>query len=148
MGGAAGMASRPPRVVGEGRRLHAWGMIGFNGIAVCGDLGSGNKRRAGRFRIEGPSCELGRIEDISSRGMRCQSRGVPTRKGQLVSVVLPSSEGPVEATVRLIWTRRFGLFKRCVGVEFVEAGEDVRRAALQLASASAANFRMKRVGAS
>lgn len=121
-------------------------MIGFNGIAVAKDTGPGNQRRAGRFRLEGPSCELGQIEDISSRGMRCRTRRRRARRGQLMSVMLPGDHGPVEATVRLIWSRRFGLFKRCVGVEFVEADEDVRRAALQLASASAANFRMKPVG--
>lgn len=134
--GAAGAAA------GE---LHCCCMIGFNGIAA--DVGgeAGNQRRAGRFRIEGRSCELGTIEDISSRGMRCRARSGKAPNGQLLTVLLPTDHGPVEATVRLIWTRKFGMFKRVVGVEFVDADEDVRRAAMQLASASAANFRMKKV---
>ena len=130
---------------GAAGEWHCCCMIGFNGIVAGVGDEAGNQRRAGRFRIEGRSCELGKIEDISARGMRCRARSGRAPDGRLLTVLLPTDHGPVEATVRLIWTRKFGMFKRVVGVEFVDANEDVRRAAMQLASASSANFRMKKV---
>ena len=120
-------------------------MVGINGIPELSDgFGGANQRRAGRFRIEGRSCAFGRIEDISALGMRCRFNGRGFGRSRVFRVQLPTNAGQVEATVRLVWERRFGLMKRIVGLEFVDPGEDVRRAAMKVASETAADFRLKR----
>ncbi len=94
--------------------------------------GKGSRRKYGRRYQEGLRSDLGVVIDLSAGGMRVLAGRVP--KGDF-EVCIKSSEGDVTVKARIAWSKRRGLTKRELGLEFLEVEEPVRRKLTSISSA-------------
>ena len=92
-----------------------------------------NRRRAGRFELEDVKCDLGPVLDLSSGGMRIRCRQAP--RG-IFPVRVCGLGGELVVRARVAWVKRNGLFKREVGLQFVDVTPDVARHLAQMAMSS------------
>jgi len=75
------------------------------------------RRRFGRLPLETLQCNLGTIIDLSAGGMRVICRRVPKL---MTSVQIEGYPMPQPLQARVTWTRRVGLFRHEVGLQFVD----------------------------
>lgn len=75
-----------------------------------------NQRQTGRLPQESLASSLGPVLDFSAGGMRVCVRRVP--KGT-IDIELIGLGGRATVKAEVIWTRRVGLFKRMVGLRFL-----------------------------
>lgn len=74
-------------------------------------------RRAGGQSVVGLSCNLGRVIDVSTRGMRLDSRR-KWKPGQRRLVTLCEGELCVQVEAECVWCRKLGMLKHTVGLAF------------------------------
>lgn len=92
-----------------------------------------NRRRAGRFELEDVTCDLGPVLDLSAGGMRIRCRHVPDG---IFPVRVKGLGGEVVVKAQVAWVKRESLFKREVGLQFVEVTPDMARSLSQMAMSS------------
>lgn len=89
--------------------------------------GTSNNRRHGRLRCDGMKCSIGVVLDVSASGLRLRcGRGAPD-PGDTVELYLVGSDRCVKFRAKCVWTRRAGLFRREVGLEYLDMTDDMRR---------------------
>jgi hypothetical protein len=98
-----------------------------------------NYRRHGRLLCQDISCSLGAVLDISASGMRVRSGTKPPLSGQQLTLTLETLDACVLISATVVWSRRSGIFRHDVGLEFGELSKDVRSLLNQLARAAAYN---------
>ncbi len=80
------------------------------------------RRLAVRVNVRQLKCNLGRVRDISSRGVRLLSR----RKLRGWHVIrLFDRDGDVHVNVEVRRSRRLGLFKHEIGLQFLKVPPDI-----------------------
>ncbi len=80
------------------------------------------RRSAVRVDVRQLKCNLGRVLDLSSGGARLLSR----RKLRGWHVIrLFDTDGDVHIDVEVRWSRRLGLFKHEIGLEFLNVASDI-----------------------
>ncbi len=90
-------------------------------------------RRAGRINIGELKCNLGRVLDLSSGGVRLLSR----RKLRGQHEITPfDSDGGVRIEAEVTWSKRHGLWKHEIGLRFLDVPSDI---AAQLATLATKN---------
>jgi PilZ domain len=99
----------------------SWTMIPQRmGIYVPTQTGA-NHRRHGRVRVEGVTCDLGVVIDLSASGMRVQRRWRPPAVvGGIEYVRLASEAGNLDLAARVAWSGRTSLFTYESGLYFLE----------------------------
>lgn len=98
----------------------------------------GPRRRFGRLPLETLECNLGTVLDLSAGGMRVLCRKVP--KVQTI-VEIDGYPMPQPLIANVTWTRRTGLFKHEVGLQFQNVSPEIARVLSQIAGCN----RMRRV---
>jgi len=88
-----------------------------------------NARKMGRLRCELINCELGEVLDLSKTGMRVRLKSlIAVKKGEQFAVVISGPGARVEIGVRVIWTKKSGLFSAGeAGLEFTAISEEAQR---------------------
>lgn len=86
------------------------------------------RRRHGRVHCQHIGCSLGPVLDLSASGMRVFTLLKPPKVSTNVVVILQSLDGPMDLTCTVAWTRRVGIFKHEVGLEFVDLPLHVQKA--------------------
>lgn len=109
-----------------------------NGLAGFGPQVA-NYRRHGRLLCQDIRCSLGVVLDISASGMRVRSGTKPPLGGQQLTLTLETLDACVLIPATVVWSRRSGLFRHDLGLEFGELSKDVRGLLCQLARAAAYN---------
>ena len=80
------------------------------------------RRGAVRVDVRELKCNLGRVRDISSRGARLLSR----RKLRGWHVMrLFDRDGDIYIDVEVRWSKRHGLFKHEIGLQFLNVSSDI-----------------------
>ena len=91
-------------------------------------------RRNDRHDVETVRCELGELIDLSRSGMRLASTGpAPVTAGQVVTLHLDHHQGVIDVTAVVRWSRRTGLKRHEVGLEFTSVSEEKQNKLEQLA---------------
>lgn len=86
-----------------------------------------NVRRATRMRAGRLMCDLGRVLDISSLGLRAHSRGKPSvAPGSVTAIMVHAPAGSLRMACHVVWTRKNGWRNWEIGVRFVDVTPDVR----------------------
>ena len=80
------------------------------------------RRRFGRLPLETLECNLGTILDLSAGGMRVMCRRVPKITTPVFIAGFPM---PQSLKAKVTWTRRVGLFRHEVGLQFVDVTPQV-----------------------
>lgn len=82
-------------------------------------------RRYTRYRTPDLTCPLGQVIDLSASGARIRGRGVtPFSRGSTVQITLSDSAHTHAVVGRVAWTRRSGLTRFEMGVQFVGLTKD------------------------
>jgi hypothetical protein len=102
------------------------------------DEGDANRRRAGRIAIEGVRNSEGEVYDLSSTGARIQTRR-RWKVGETHPVVFEcdAGENALMLQARCVWVRKVSMFRRMVGVEFVDLAPEQQKTLTNLATRSA-----------
>ncbi|MEE9131821.1 MAG: PilZ domain-containing protein [Phycisphaerales bacterium] len=80
------------------------------------------RRRSVRFKLGELKCNLGRVLDLSSGGVRLLHwRRLKGRH----EITLYDRDGGVRVEAEIRWTRRLGLFKHEMGLQFVNVPPDI-----------------------
>ena len=99
-----------------------------------------NRRRNGRVVLQEVQCSLGEVLDLSTTGMRVQTKLKHDLKvGQTFGMVLQSLDGPVNVAATVAWIRKVGWGKHQLGVRFVDPDPALRKAIGALARSVASN---------
>ncbi len=80
------------------------------------------RRRAVRFKLGELKCNLGRVLDLSSGGVRLLCWRKLTGRRELT---LFDRDGGVRVQAEVRWTRRRGLLKHEMGLQFVNVPPDI-----------------------
>ena len=91
------------------------------------------------MRTQQVDCTLGQVLDISASGMRVYTLLRPPKPGSRVALTIDSLDGPVDVGCGVAWTRRVGMFKHEVGLEFIDLPDFVRAALTRRARATSQN---------
>lgn len=84
-------------------------------------------RQSKRVRAGRLMCDLGRVVDISSLGLRAHSRGKPSvAPGAVTAIMVHAPAGSLRLACHVVWTRKIGWRNWQVGVRFVDVTPDVR----------------------
>lgn len=106
----------------------------FGSFLKPGRIGGTHPRASERFRVQGLSCALGEIVDLSATGMRLRHKGrPPVRAGDVHAFTVESESQAVRAQGRVAWVRRRGVGTFEIGVQFQGIKPGVSRALVQLA---------------
>lgn len=96
--------------------------------------GEQHPRQHDRHDVETVRCELGELIDLSRSGMRLASTGpAPVTAGQVVTLHLDHHQGVIDVTAVVRWSRRTGLKRHEVGLEFASLTEKKQNQLEQLA---------------
>lgn len=99
-----------------------------------------NRRRNGRVLLQEVACSLGEVLDLSTSGMRLQTKlKVDLKVGQTFGMVLHALDGPVNVAATVAWIRKVGWGKHQLGVQFFDPDPALRRAISELARSVASN---------
>ena len=98
-----------------------------------------NLRRHGRLLCQQVRCSLGAVLDISFSGMRVRSGTRAPSKGHAIMITLESMDACAIIPATVVWTRRTGIFRHDMGLEFGELSSDVRRLLSEVARGCAYN---------
>ena len=88
-------------------------------------------RRAGRFTVRQLQCNLGRVLDLSSSGVRLLSR---RKLRGWHEITLFDKDGGVRIEAEVRWSRRHGLWKHEIGLQFLNVTPDVATKLTKLVS--------------
>ncbi len=92
-----------------------------------------NQRRHGRVRVQGLTCALGEVMDLSASGMRVRRRWKPPAlKGVVENVRLVGDVGCIELQARVAWVARRGLLLYEAGFFFLDLHGDRKDALLEI----------------
>ena len=69
-------------------------------------------------------CSLGPVLDLSAGGMRCLSK---RRVSGEQAVVIHTHEGEVEVRAKVAWTKRRGIRRHEIGLEFIDVDSETSR---------------------
>lgn len=86
-----------------------------------------NLRRHGRLLCQQVRCSLGAVLDISFSGMRVRSGSRPPTKGDTITIQLESMDACALIPATVVWSRRTGIFRHDMGLEFGDLSSEVRR---------------------
>mgnify|MGYP006269499911 FL=1 len=90
-------------------------------------------RQHERHEVATVRCELGELIDLSRGGMRLASTGpAPVTAGQVLTLHLEHHSGVIDVTSVVRWSRRTGLKRHEVGLEFAEISEQKQNQLEQL----------------
>lgn len=119
--GVAGLKRGPPWVdTPSMRRLFA---------LAGGQARPQQARELARHAVSRVECQLGRVVDLSSAGMRVVSRGpAPLTLGQSVLLHLEFRQGVIDVQAIVRWSRRSGWRDREIGLQFSFPRDDDERA--------------------
>ena len=96
--------------------------------------GEPQTRRHDRHEVASVRCELGELIDLSRSGMRLASTGpAPVTPGQVLTLHLDHHQGVIDVTAVVRWSRRTGLKRHEVGLEFASVSEQKQNKLEQLA---------------
>ena len=98
-----------------------------------------NHRRHGRLHTQKTECSIGYIEDISCSGMRVSTKQKIKPSNKTIGLRLETLDGPTTLPCRVVWSRRTGLRRWLVGVEYTAMSLDQRNMLNQLARAVSKN---------
>jgi len=90
-------------------------------------------RKFGRFIQQRLICNLGEVLDLSAGGMAVRCRHVP--EGEF-TIQIAGYSLPETLRARMIWWRKTGLFKRDVGVQFIDVSPAMAKCLCAIASAN------------
>jgi hypothetical protein len=112
----------------------------------CGDtqVRPENHRRHGRLHTQNTECSIGYIEDISCSGMRISTKQKIKPSNKTIGLRLETLDGPTTLPCRVVWSRRSGIRKWLVGVEYTAMSLSQRNMLSQLARAVSKNECMGR----
>ncbi len=79
-------------------------------------------RRSGRITIGELDCNLGRVIDLSSGGVRLLSRRKLSGRHE---ITVFARDGGVRLDAEVKWSKRLGLFKHEIGLEFLNLPTDI-----------------------
>lgn len=96
-------------------------------------------RRFGRVRVEGLTCNRGRIIDLSIRGMRVRACGT-WAPGEHKAVTLRSAGTTLTLPATCVWSRREGIMRWTIGLSFESATPDQLRVVGEMALAHSARL--------
>ncbi|MDX2118144.1 MAG: PilZ domain-containing protein [Planctomycetota bacterium] len=86
-----------------------------------------NARKFGRVLMQGVTCSLGEVLDLSASGMRVRTPGKPELPcHHQADITLTCVDGEVVVRVESIWERRTGWSKHEIGVRFLELTDQQR----------------------
>ncbi len=105
----------------------------------CEEPVADNQRRNGRVRCIDIACTLGAVLDISASGARVGISGRPPSVGSTIPVTITGLDGAVDFCGQVMWTRRRGLFKFEVGIQWKDLTPIMRQALVRLARAASQN---------
>jgi hypothetical protein len=89
-------------------------------------------RRAGRLSTTGLTCSVGKVINISRDGMLVQARTAPQG---IISVEITDRNTTLYVTAEVVWTKRVGLFKKQMGLRFIDVPSDVASKLTRIAQA-------------
>ena len=90
---------------------------------ICGEQQtSAEDRRAGRFSTTDLTCSIGKVINLCRDGMRVQARSVPTG---VFAIAITDRNTTVHVNAEVVWTKRAGLFKKELGIRFINVPSDV-----------------------
>lgn len=94
-----------------------------------------SKRRHGRVVCDGVSFQAGKrhgfVVDLSASGARVSVTGDGAEAGEMLECVLSTGEDEIKAKVRVVWCRDDS-GRKCMGLEFVELTEELKRELMNL----------------
>ena len=79
-------------------------------------------RRAGRINVGELTCDLGRLVDVSAGGVRLISRHKLSGRHE---IALFDEDGGVRIEAEVRWSKRHGLVKHEIGLQFLNVPPDV-----------------------
>lgn len=79
-------------------------------------------RRAGRVIVGALKCDVGRVLDVSATGVRLLSRHKLTGRAE---INLFDEDGGVRLEAEVRWSKRHGLVKHQIGLQFLNVPPDV-----------------------
>jgi len=82
------------------------------------------RRRRWRVGQEAVLCNIGTVADLSTAGMRVRCRRVP--KGEFTAHLVGLG-GEVTVKGRVAWVKRYGLFRKECGVQFLDVTPELAR---------------------
>ncbi len=88
-------------------------------------------RRAGRINIGELKCNLGRVLDLSSGGVRLLSR---RKLRGAYEITLFDNDGGVRIKAKVTWSKRHGLWKHEIGLRFFDVPSDIAAELTKLAT--------------
>ncbi len=90
-------------------------------------MGAADKRRGGRLNCERLTCEWGDVDDLSAKGMCVLTRKLSgAAEGEEFDLTLRGFGRELPVRVRICRIKPAGLFKREVGVQFLDPDEHTR----------------------
>jgi hypothetical protein len=101
--------------------------------------GGEQRRRHGRVVCQDIKCTVGEVVDLSASGMRVETGRKCPAIGTEITTMIETLEGPLPFAGVVVWSRRVGLFKFHIGIEFRNLNDAMRAALARLARASAQN---------
>lgn len=94
-----------------------------------------SKRRHGRVVCDGVAFQAGKLRgfviDLSASGARASVSGEPAEPGSILECKFSAGEDDVKAKARVVWCRD-DAGRKCMGLEFVDLTEDLRRDLMNL----------------
>lgn len=102
-----------------------------------------NKRRHGRLVVQETGCSVGTIDDLSSSGMRITTRYKLKVSPTPIGMRIETLDGPTTLACKVVWSKRVGLRKWSVGLEFTAMTMDQRRMLTDLARSVSRNECMR-----
>lgn len=109
------------------------------GCAATGD--QPNRRQYGRVKCEIVRCSVGTVVDASAGGLRIMiQERLPIKPGMHMELDLQARGNPIRVDVEVAWVKRKGLFKREIGVHFLEVSPELRKALCEIAHSVTTNL--------
>lgn len=95
----------------------------------------GNNRVTGRLRPGNLTCDIGKVMDISSGGMRIRCRGKPKMApGQLFPTHVHAPGGHIRLICHVVWRNKIRFRRWELGLRFVDMTPELRSALSVLAA--------------
>lgn len=100
-----------------------------------------SQRQFGRVNCEAVNSNIGPVVDASAGGMRILFMGRNRIKvGMELDLSIAAFGEPFTVPVKIVWIKKRSLFKREIGVQFVEVTPELKRALNAMARSTASNL--------
>ncbi len=111
-----------------------------NAILFKKPLKPDSRRKHGRVICEMVSCSLGEVLDACAAGVRVRAgKEYEYRIGDIIVFTISGEDRPLTFKGRVMWTKRRGIRKFEMGIQFIELTELNRLALAQLARGAVFN---------